>query len=258
MKIGAYQFAVTGDIRQNFACIEQAILATARQKVRLLVFPECALTGYPPTKAPAPAAIDFDAVAACLTRLQALARQHDMYLLVGSVLKEGGIFYNGLVFLAPDNKAYAPYYKRALWGWDKDNFTAGKNDGIYAVDDLRVGVRICFEVRFPEYFRELFRAGTDLNIVAFDDTADEDDLERYELLKAHLRTRAVENVCPILSVNDISPFQTAPTAYFDENGRIAAELPRNTENLLVYDFNPFAPSLGAQGRKAISKQLNQL
>ena len=256
MKIGAYQFAVTGDIRQNFACIEKAILAAARQNVRLLVFPECALTGIPPNKVPAPDAIDFDVVAACLNRLQALARKHEIYLLVGSVLKERGVYYNGLVFLAPDNKAYAPYYKRALWGWDKENFAAGKNEGIYLVDDLRVGVRLCFEVRFPEYFRDLFRAGTRLNIVAFADTAGEDDLERYELIKSHLRTRAVENVCPVLSANDISPFQTAPTAYFDENGRIAAELPKNTENLLIHDFNLSALSLGAQGRKAISKQLN--
>ena len=52
MKIGAYQFVVTGDIRENFACIEKAILAAARQNVRLLVFPECALTGIPPTQSP--------------------------------------------------------------------------------------------------------------------------------------------------------------------------------------------------------------
>jgi predicted amidohydrolase len=107
-------------------------------------------------------------------------------------------------------------------------------------------------VRFPEYFRKLFRAGTGLNIVAFTNTAGEENLERYELLKAHLRKRAVDNVCPVLSVNHISPFLTAPTAYCNENGRIAAELPRNTENLLVYDFNLSASSLGAQGRKTIS------
>jgi hypothetical protein len=34
-------------------------------------------------------------------------------------------------------------------------------------------------------------------------------------------------------------------------------LPRNTENLLVYVFNLAAPTLGAQGRKIASKQLNQ-
>ena len=254
MKIGAYQFAVTGDIRQNIERMEKAIQAAARQNVRLLVFPECALTGMPPINVPAPEAVDFDAAAECLNRLQSLARKHYIYLLVGSVLKERGVFYNGLVFLAPGNKTYAPYYKRALWGWDKDNFTAGKNDGIYPVDDLRIGARICFEVRFPEYFRELFRAETDLNIVDFADTAGEDDIERYELIKAHLRTRAVENVCPILAVNDISPFQTAPTAYIDENGRITDELPRNVENLLVYDFSIPSLSFGAQGRKTISKQ----
>jgi omega-amidase len=255
MKVGAYQFEVTGDIQKNCEHLEKAIYLAAQQGIRLLVFPECALTGYPPIKLSSLDTIDFHVVSECLNRFKSLSHQHNLYLLVGSVLKEGNVFYNGLVFFAPDENLYTPYYKRALWGWDKDNFAAGKNIGIYSVDDLRIGVRICFEVRFPEYFRELFRAETDLNIVSFGDVADKDDSERYDLIKSHLRTRAVENVCPILSVNDIAPFQTAPTAYIDENGKITAELPRNEEKLLVYDFEFSTPSFGAKGRSTISKQL---
>jgi omega-amidase len=214
------------------------------------------LTGYPPIKISSPEAINFDVVSVYLNRLKSLSRKHNLYLLVGSVLKECDVFYNSLVFFAPDNNSYDSYYKHSLWGWDRVNFKVGKNDGIYPVDDLRIGVRVCFEVRVPEYSRELFRAETDLNIISFGDVADEDDSERYDLIKSHLRTRAAENVCPILSVDDVSPFQTAPTAYIDENGRIAAELPRNGENLLVYDFRFSDPSFSAKGRKTISKHLN--
>lgn len=46
------------------------------------------------------------------------------------------------------------YDKRALWGWDKDNFTPGEGGGIIEYGDIKIGIRICFEVRFPEYFRE--------------------------------------------------------------------------------------------------------
>lgn len=67
-------------------------------------------------------------------------------------------------------------------------------------DDFKIGVRICFEVRFPEYFRELYKADTDFNVVIFYDVANKDDIERYELIKAHLKTRDVEN---INIINDI-------------------------------------------------------
>lgn len=48
MVIGAYQFAVTSSIKHNFDTIRKAILQASDKHVRLLVFPECALTGYPP------------------------------------------------------------------------------------------------------------------------------------------------------------------------------------------------------------------
>lgn len=46
MIIAAYQFAVTGNIRDNLNRIRSAILQAAEAGVRLLVCPECALTGY--------------------------------------------------------------------------------------------------------------------------------------------------------------------------------------------------------------------
>ena len=48
-------------------------------------------------------------------------------------------------------------------------------DGIFEIAGISVGVRICFEVRFPEYFRELYARKTDLNVVLFYDVSDVDD-----------------------------------------------------------------------------------
>lgn len=49
--------------------------------------------------------------------------------------------------------------------------------------------------------------------------------ERLSLLEAHLRTRATENAMALLSVNGCSGYQTAPTAFFDANGRALAARP---------------------------------
>ena len=48
MRIGAYQFEVTGDEEHNYECIRKGIEKATASDVRLLVFPECAVTGYPP------------------------------------------------------------------------------------------------------------------------------------------------------------------------------------------------------------------
>ena len=48
MKIGVYQFSSTNSIKNNLETIKKAICLAAGQGVRLVVFHECALCGYPP------------------------------------------------------------------------------------------------------------------------------------------------------------------------------------------------------------------
>lgn len=94
-----------------------------------------------------------------------------------------------------------------------------------------------------------------MNIILFYDTADYDDRERYDLIKAHIRTRAVENICYTLSVDTIKPYQTAPTALFDKSGGVLKELERNADGLLIYDLVNAQDTFGEQGRREISDRL---
>ena len=147
------------------------------------------------------------------------------------------------------------YAKRALWGWDRDNFAEGHDPGVFEADSLRIGIRICYEVRFPEYFRELYKQKTDLNIVLFYDVSRREYPDRLDLIRAHIRTRAVENVCPTLTCNTCSGFQTAPTVYYDRSGKLLAEAAPGKEELMFCDFEQHPLGFGEQGRKEISDSL---
>lgn len=84
---------------------------------------------------------------------------------------------------------------------------------------------------------------------------EKDDKERYDLIRGHIRTRAVENVCNTLTVNTIYPYQTAPTALYDKSGRELCQLERNIEGLLVYSYDNLENKkmdFGERGRKEIS------
>ena len=170
MRIGAYQFPVTGNITENMSHILDAVSRASREGVELLVFPECAVTGYPPLALPSPADIDEERKNEAHTQLQKAAIQNRMHLIAGTIIRRGSSFYNAALCFAPDGTV-TEYDKRALWGWDQENFTPGTRDGILQAGTLKIGIRICFEVRFPEYFRELYRAKTDLNVILFSDTA---------------------------------------------------------------------------------------
>lgn len=254
MKIAAYQFEVTGNIESNVAAISEGISQAVAAGVSFLILPECALTGYPPRDIVSSDQVDLSSCEKALASFRQTADLHDISILVGTIGKEGEKYYNRAVLLQPDHEMKW-YDKRALYGWDSDNFACGKKDGIFTIGDLRVGVRICFEVRFPEYYRELYREKTDLLVTVFYDVSDRDDEGRYQMIKSHLITRAVENVTPCFSVDAIRPFQTAPTCLIDASGRVLAELERNERGLLVYDFEPREPDFGELGRIKYSNQL---
>ena len=236
--------------------INSAVTEAARNGVELLFLPECALTGYPKDSYTIKG-IDFQQVENTFINLEKLATESDLFIVTGTAECSEGKYYNSAVLVMPGKKTEAIYRKRALWGWDADNFSPGENDdGVLELNGFRIGVRICFEVRFPEYFRELYRKNVDCAVVMFHDTLEEDSLERYDLIKSHLKTRAVENVFPILSVNSAAKYQTAPTAAIDQNGVVVSELPRHEEALLIFELdNVTQNSFGAKGRKYISDML---
>ncbi len=254
MKIGVFQFAGSGDIQANCRAVIRGMRLAADAGVRLLVFQECALCGYPPVETDIEA-IDYAALETCLDEIKAQTAALGLYIALGTIQKEADNRYNSILLLSPKGTAIGSYSKRALWGWDIENFQKGASLGVFEIEGVKVGFRICFEVRFPEYFRELLIRQCVLCFVSFCDVSDALSQERYDTIKAHLITRAVENAFPIVSVNSCSHFQTAPTAVFDENGCVIKEAPLNEECLLVYEFEKPMLGYGAKGRVQISKEL---
>lgn len=254
MRIAVFQFASSDDIELNFSKIKKAIFEAAENEVRLLVFHECALCGYPSVESKIDK-IDFNLMERHVQEIQHLAKENPLYIAVGILRKINEKIYNSVVVINPQGGIMGFYDKRALWGWDWDNFSKGEGLGVFEVDNLKIGFRICYEIRFPEYFRELFKENANLCFVCFCDVSKEDLSERYELIKAHLKTRAVENVMTVISANSISSCQTAPTAVFDINGKVVAEAPKNTEHLLIYDYETPEIGFGQEGRIQNSKAL---
>ena len=257
MRIAAFQYPVTADLSRNRQYLLDGMRQAAEQGARLLLLPECSLTGYPGQDLESADKMDFKAVEAALSEVAAYSATLGLWVVFGMVERQNGHYYNSAMLAIPNEPVRTLYRKRALWGWDTDHFEPGdRADGVFTVEGFRFGVRICFEVRFPEYFRELYRQNTDCNLVLFCDRSEPDSQERYELISAHLRTRAVENITPTISVNNCSKYQTAPTAVFDEDGTIRAEKSRHEPGLLLYDLvKKQELSFGAQGRKLISNRL---
>jgi omega-amidase len=258
LRVGAFQFAGSGSISKNLAAIKRGIQLAAQENIRLLLTQECALCGYPPIEVVTLEKIDQNEQRVALETISTLAKKHNMFIILGLITFEEACAFNTLVVIDSEGNQIKTYYKRALWGWDTENFTPGSSDnGIFWVDGIRVGVRICYEVRFPEYFRELFRQQVDLATVSFVDIGKPEQSAKIEIIKSHLFSRAAENAIFVLSANSTSKQQLAPTCLINPDGYLLGMAPLNQEALLPSEIEIIPPNLGQKGRIAHSKTLTE-
>lgn len=257
IKVGSFQFSPCNDIGENLKAIKRGIMLAAEKNVRLLLTQECALCGYPPVEIPSVDSIDQVAQYEAIKEISLLSKEHNMFIALGLISFEDKCTYNSVQLINPETTNYKPYHKRALWGWDIDNFTQGNDIGIYSIDGIKIGVRICYEVRFPEYFRELFRNHVDLCLISFTDVGKPEQKGKLNVIQSHLVSRAVENIMYVLSANSISQYQLAPSCLINPDGLILEMAPLNKESLITREIEILPPDFGQEGRITCSKMLQK-
>jgi deaminated glutathione amidase len=80
---------------------------------------------------------------------------------------------------------------------ESDTIEAGDNDLVIDTPFGRLGIAVCYDLRFPEIFRRLAHGGMDVLIIPSAFTA-QTGAAHWELL---IRARAVENLCYVIAPN---------------------------------------------------------
>ncbi len=178
-----------GDIGRNAARCHAALVDAAAAGADLLVLPECALTGYRyESRHDAHAsAIDRDDVH--LAALAAAAVASEVTIVVGFLERRGDLLHNSAALLGGDGLVHH-VRKTHLPLLGADRFVV-PGDRIGPVVDTpfgRLGVAICYDLRFPEACRALALAGADVIAVPVNWATD------VAVMAEHVApTRAVEN-----------------------------------------------------------------
>ena len=164
IKIAGVQMDVMiGRVDENLSRIEDATREAARSGARLVVFPECALTGYCfdslDEARPFAEPVDGPAVA----RLTALCRECDCHVIVGMLEADGERVFNACLLIGPAGLA-GGYRKIHLPFLGIDRFvTPGDRPfGVFSCGAMQVGMNICYDISFPESSRVMALGGADL------------------------------------------------------------------------------------------------
>ena len=198
------QMTSTADVERNLATALRLTDEAAARGAAFVALPEN-FAFLRSTGDPAPEAQVVDGPWA--RRMAESARRHRITLLLGSLPEraaEAGKVHNTSVLLGPDGAVLAVYRKIHLFDIDLPGLEHLKESREVAPGrDLVVapapfgplGLTICYDVRFPELYRELTRRGARVLAVpaAFTDRTGKD---HWEVL---LRARAIENLAYVLA-----------------------------------------------------------
>jgi predicted amidohydrolase len=209
MKIAALQMVSTPDVDSNLATARRLIAEAARDGARLVALPEyfCFMGRDDRDKLAIAEAPGDGPIQQALCDA---AREHALWIIGGTLPIRAGDpdhVLNASCVAAPDGRIAARYDKMHLFRYDNGRehydearvLCPGSEPVAFDADGVRVGLSVCYDLRFPELYRRLtFGSGQrpcDLLAVpaAFTYTTGR---AHWELL---LRARAVENQCYVIA-----------------------------------------------------------
>ncbi len=148
-----------GDLNRNVALILQYMEDARRQGVNLVLFPELAVTGYPPEDL----ILRDDFVSANMTAMEKIAQaSHGLVAVVGFAERVAQKVYNAAAICA-EGRLITTYHKICLPNYgvfdERRYFEPGNRPLVVTWDDLRIGINICEDIWTADPIAE-FEAST--------------------------------------------------------------------------------------------------
>ncbi|MBS1725955.1 MAG: carbon-nitrogen hydrolase family protein [Armatimonadetes bacterium] len=162
-RVACVQMDVTyGDRDGNTRRIIDHIHVLKAQNVDIVVFPECSIGGYCVETPEQRSEVAVPAYSNHLLQIQEAVDVHDMIAVVGFAESgEGDCFYNSAALFCPGENPRV-YHKTHLPELGYDRFvTPGDDFPVFDTKHGRLGLLICFDIRFPEAARILALKGAD-------------------------------------------------------------------------------------------------
>jgi deaminated glutathione amidase len=234
MRVAVCQLNAREDRDENLRVARELLRRAADSGADLAVLPEYVDFLGPAAQAPKPEPIDGQFG----TLLADAAREFGMWVHAGSFHEVGpdaDHTYNTSLVFGRDGALAATYRKIHLYDveipgrvsyHESKTVAPGDETVVLPVDEIQLGLSICYDLRFPELYRALAIAGATVLVVpaAFMLHTGRD---HWEIL---LRARAIENQCYVVASAQIGNHEPGRTCFgrsmiIDPWGTVLAQAP---------------------------------
>jgi len=252
VRLGLCQLLVGADKAKNLANAAAMVTKAANAGAKIVMLPECFNSPYSTASfAEYSEPIDLDTVSEqkspSVHMISALAKQHGIYLIGGSIPeRDGNKIFNTSLVANPSGELIARHRKMHLFDIEipgkqsfkeSDVLTAGDTFTTFETEYGKCGLGICYDLRFPTYTELCVDSGCKIMFFpgAFNTTTGP---AHWELL---LRARAVDNQCFVAAASpardpDFTYQAWGHSSVVSPWGKVAATT-EHEEALIICDIN---------------------
>jgi len=226
LKIATCQFAVSSSIRRNCRQIVNYISKAAKAKADIVHFPECALSGYVGTDFASFDGFDWELLGEETEKIQALAKRLKIWVVLGSVHKRRGAEkpYNSLYLIDNKGKVVDRYDKRFCTKGDMRRHSAGSRFVYFTINGVKCSLLICFDLRFPEIYRKLYKEGVHFILQSFYNARQKGASVHTHIMRQSMQCRAATNHFWVSMTNASGYYSPYPSCFIQPDGKIAGQL----------------------------------
>jgi len=228
-----------GDTQKNLAKLMAFTGDAVGNGAQLVVFPECALTGYQYESREEALSVAQPVPGLAVDVMASLCKKLKVHVIFGMLEKLDDSLFNTAVLIGPEGLLFK-YHKNHIPFQGVDRYV-DKGDRPFELcqsGDLQVGLQICYDIFFPESSRVHSLLGADL-ITLPTNFATMGVVERAGFI---INTRAIENKVYVLSCNRVGEERGYPfcghSKIVGPMGVTLAEASTDKEELIYADIDP--------------------
>ena len=235
LKVATCQLAVSANIEANAVQIRKQMQQAADKNADVVHSSECALSGYAGVDFDTFEGYDWDLLKEKTLEIIDLAGQLKIWVALGSShrLTEPHKPHNSLYLISPEGKLVDRYDKRFCTGLDMANYTQGNRFVVFDINGVRCSLLICFDLRFPELYRALYKQGVKCVFQSFYNARQQGPSVHTDIMRQTMQANAADNGFWVSMANSCGWFCPYPSCFIQPDGRIVEQLTDHTEGLMV-------------------------
>ncbi len=239
LRVATCQFAVGRDVTRNAGRIRHYMRRAKEMGADVLHTSECAISGYVGTDFPSFAGYDWDLLAAQTREIMTLAAELRLWVVLGSTHRLTGANkpHNSLYLISPDGKIADRYDKRFCTVGDLRRLTPGDHFVYFTINGVECSMLICFDLRFPEIYRELYKAGVRCVFQSFYNARQSGPSVHSDIMRQSMQCRAATNNFWASMANASGRYAPYPSCFIRPDGKIVRQLGLNRAGIMVNTIN---------------------